>query len=54
MAYVERDSFLKTPAKLADIACTNKSKAEIVVEELRIGVTAVETLDKITGVRAPR
>jgi hypothetical protein len=54
VTYVERDSFLETSTKFADIACAEEPKAEIVIKELRVGVTAANASDKIKAIRAPR
>ncbi len=50
MTYVERNSFLETSTKFADIAYTKEPKAEIVIKELCIGVTTANTSDKIKAI----
>jgi hypothetical protein len=54
MAYMERDGFLETTTKLADVVCAKEAKGEVVVKKLRGRVTIAEALNKIKAIGAPR
>jgi hypothetical protein len=54
VAYVERHCSSEAPTHITDIARPKESKRHLIKEELRIRVVSSNSIEKISGIWAPR